>query len=109
MKINELIENETPNSHDIKTMIKRRFEISNAIKELDSEKKIMDKAIKQFCIDNNINEPLDSDEYVVELIHRRGSGVWNAQKLEEFLTPIQMEQAYSKRDGYSYIRIIRND
>ena len=28
--------------------------------------KIMDKAIKQFCIDNNINEPLDSDEYVVE-------------------------------------------
>ena len=54
MDINEMIENEIEDSRTIRDLIKDRYEINSAKKELDERRKDIDESLNKFMEENEI-------------------------------------------------------
>lgn len=73
-------------------------------KELtERRKEIMDE-FKEFLDKENI-ESLEVDDYTLSTVIRKGSGKWDASKLNKILDPDQLEEVYSVGKSTSYLRL----
>ena len=108
MDINEMIENEIEDSRTIRDLIRDRYEINSAKKELDEKRKEIDESINKFMEENEIAS-IEADEFKVTTVWRRGSVRWDKEKLQEFLSPMQLEQSHSIGKKSSYIKVVKDD
>tara|TARA_R110001583_G_scaffold63098_4_gene184739 strand:+ start:312 stop:641 length:330 start_codon:yes stop_codon:yes gene_type:complete len=108
MDINEMIENEIEDSRTIRDLIKDRYEINSAKKELDERRKDIDESLNKFMEENEI-QTIEADELKVSIVSRRGSVKWDKDKLQQFLTPMELEQSHSIGKGSSYIKVAKDD
>ena len=104
MDINELVENEVPDSDSIKDLIEERLKINKFKSELEERRKEIDSQISEFCSVNDL-EQITGDNFTVSIISKRGSGRWNKKELEAMLTPFQLEKVYSVGKPSKYLRV----
>ena len=108
MDINEMIENEIEDSRTIRDLIRDRYEINSAKKELDERRKEIDESLNKFMEENEIAS-IEADDFKVSIVWRRGSIRWDKEKLQEFLSPMQLEQSHSVGKKSSYIKVAKDD
>ena len=72
-------------------------------KELTERREEILDEFKEFMDKENI-ESLEADDYTLSTVIRKGSGKWDASKLNKMLDPDQLEEVYSVGKSTSYLR-----
>lgn len=105
MDINEAIENELPNTQEIKELMEERNQINKWKKELEERRKLIDSNITSWMKDNDIKE-VSSGNINATIVRSKGSGRWNKEELVTILSPLQLEKVYSEGKPYTYLKIV---
>lgn len=104
------IEQENSWAYELRDKIKRRIELKQSIDLAEVERKALDKEIKAFMEDWDVEGivlGLGSEE-IVDLAS--GGGGFRADKAtaERILTPDQVNQIFKKSGKYTYVKVSRS-